>query len=367
MNDYSFEIWNRTGSLIADLTGIATDRTFEAERNAAGQINFNIDAKLLNDYATANSTSGAAILSPGANEVRVKRGATYLMGGKISYFETTGSGAEKEVSVKADGFLNLFKDRFYEKQRVFTGVQASTILWTVIDETQTASSNFYDSSMAALPSSTDTTFGVTQGTLDTIGTKDRTYDIGKNVKDILVQMTELQTTATDIYFTYDKIFNAVVRQGSDKPGIVFETGKNIISYRFPVDAQSLANRVLTTGSGSEGGGTLVTSVVQDTSSQTNYRVRQLMRQFNSISEQDTLDDHGNAYLAAAKDPLNVPEITVDLNGDIDIEDLWVGDRVTVNVFDPELPSDPSGFYRVEKINMSISNEGNETAQLSLSV
>lgn len=364
---YTLEIVNRNGGLVADLTGIATSRKFEVERNAAGKVSFEVDAKVLSDFALTNNTTGAAILAPGINEVRVKRGSTYLTGGKITYIETTGSGENKTVSVHADGFLSLFKDRFYEKQKIFTAVEASTILWTVINETQTASANFYNSALEALPTAGDCTFGVTQGTLETIGAKDRTYEIGKNVKDILVQMTELQSTSTDIYFTYDKVFHAVARQGSNKPGIVFELGKNVLGYKLPHDAQEIANRVITTGSGSQGAGTLVASVVADAPSQVNYRVRQRIRQFNSIDNTSTLDDHGNGLLQALKDPMNTPDITVDLNDEVTIADFWVGDRVMVRLEDPEIPHDISGLYRVEKINMTISDEELETATLTLSV
>lgn len=365
---YGFEVYSRAGALVADLSTLATNRKITIERNAPEKITFEVDSRELSEYASTNNTTGAQILSAGVNEVRVKRnaptGATYLCGGRIDYVETSGSGVDKTVNVTVNGFLNMFKDRFYEVQKVHTGVEASTILWTAINESQTASANFY---APTLPSAANCDFGVTQGTLDTIGNKDRTYEVGKNVKDILVQMTELQTTATDIYFTYDKTFNAVVRQGSDRPGIVFETGKNIIDYKLPIDSQEISNRVITTGSGTEGGGTLVQSIVTDSNSQINYRVRQHVQQFNSISEETTLSDHGNGYLQATKDPLNTPEVSVLLGDDLNVTDFWVGDRVTVNITESDLLDDPSGFYKIEQIQLDISDEDEESAKLTLSV
>lgn len=360
---YSYEIWSRSGSLVADLTRLATDRKFSASRNEAEEVSFKIDAKALKEYADGTHQTAAGILGVGSNEIRVKRDDTYLLGARVESY-TVGDGDDKTIDVIGRGFLNMLKDRMLEKQRIFTAEEASMIIWTVIDEMQTGSSAFWDTSTPVSASYAD--LGITQGTLDTIGDKDRTYEIGKNVKDVLVQMTELQTTATDVYFTYDKVLNVVSRQGSDKPGVIFELGDNITSYTFPFDGQEIANRIITTGSGSEGGGTLVTSIVQDTGSQASHQIRQHLQQFNAVSEQDTLDDHGNGYMQATKDPIRTPELDVDLNDRVTIDDFWIGDRIMLKLGDDELPVDPSGLYRVEKIDMDIDDEDKETAKLTVS-
>lgn len=359
--NYAFEVWNKSGTLLADLTGLATNRNIKAGRNEAEEITFDIDADALKAYADSIGTTPQSLLSVGANEIRVRRGTNYLVGGRIDYYSTTLEDT-RTISVKAVGFLSMLADRFLEKQRIFTATDAATILWTVINEMQTASANFWDTSVPVTAAYAD--LGITQGTLDTIGNKDRTYDTGKNVKDILVQMTELSTTSTDFEFTPEKVFNVYDRLGSDKPLIVFSYPHNILSGTVPVDGMGIYNRVVTFGSGL-GDEARVQSIDQDTSSQINYDIRQRFLQFNSIQEEDTLSEHGEAELQVSKDPLEIPQIEVDLNDDITIDDFWVGDRVTVEIDDDAIPSTVSGLYRIERLDLTIGNEGQETAKLDV--
>lgn len=362
MSKYAFEIWSRDGDLIADLSGLCEDRVITAARNKAETIAFSIDAVQLKRKADALHTTPAQLLSAGINEIRVRRGDNYLVGGRIDYHKSTLDGPDKNINVKATGFLNLLSERFLETQRLFTDTDMAQILWTVINESQTASANFW---ATPLPSAANADMGITQGTLETIGNKDRTYEAGKSLKDMVVQATELGTTPMDIEFTPEKVFSAYQRLGSDKPSLVFSYPRNIIKAELADDAQSLANRILTYGSGI-GAGTRVQSIEEDSDSEINYRVRQHIQQFNAVEEEETLSDHGMGYLAAAKDPLRLPQPTVDLNKGISIDDFWVGDRLRFEIEDPALPVSAVGLYRVEALTLNIDDEDGENAKLTLS-
>lgn len=361
---YSVELWNRAGSQIADITKYASGLSINAGRNKAEAISFELDAYAFADYAERINTNVAQLLTKKVTEVRIKRNDTYLVGGFIVGHNARVRNADIKIAVRASGFLNFFKDRYFEKQRIFTNVDAAQILWTVIDETQSGSSDFYDTASATVDSA-NTDFGITQGTLDTIANKDRQYDFGKNVKDAIVQMTEVQSETGDFYFTYDKTFNFVDRQGSDKPQIVFSYPGNILEADFPEDAGNLANRIISVGSGQ--GENLVYSIDQDTGSQANYYLSQDWQQFSSIEEQATLSEHGEGLLQAEKDPLNIPDIRVDLNGAVSIEDFWVGDRVRIVEDSNAIPSETNGLFRIEELDLDVDENGHETAKLEITL
>lgn len=360
---WGFEIYSSSGAFLADLGGVATDRKLNVARNAAGSASFNADSRQLRLLAQSASTTSAGLLAEGRNELRIRKDDRYLWGGQITHVSEASDGVGEDISVQAQGFLELLADRYLEKQRVFTGVEVATILWTVINEMQTASGNFW---ATPLPSATRATFGITQGSLDTtIGTKDRTYEPGKSVKDILVQMTELQTTETDIEIDYLKRLSVYERMGADKPRAVFELGRNILDYEIPRDATNLVNRAITYGQGA-GTTSVVQSIDEDTASQDTYKVRQHIIQMSSVSEEDTLSEHGAGRVAASKSPVIIPKISVDLNRDVTIKDVWPGDRVPVRILDPDLGYQIEDTFRIEAIDLTISNEDTESANLSLS-
>ena len=360
---YTYEVYNRAGTQIADISQLVTSRKIRAGRNKAEDISFSMDADALAEYADSINTTAAQLLSVGVNEVRIRRGRNYLVGGYISYYNASVDRTDRTLEVKVSGFLNFFKDRYFEVQRSFPGVDAAQILWTVIDENQSGAATFWDTSVAVNTAYAD--FGITEGTLDTIANKDRTYEAGKNVKDAIVQMTEVSTATGDFEFSPEKVFSFYDRLGSDKPQLIFTYPHNIVGGDFPMDAQQIANRVMTVGSGA--GDTRVQAIDQDTSSQANYYIRQQFQQFNSVEETGTLSEHGMGYVQAAKDPLNVPEIEVDLNGSITASDFWVGDRITIRQEDTAIPSLVDGLYRVEEIDLNIDDNDGETARLSLSI
>lgn len=356
MSLYAFEIWSPEGELVADLTGIATSRTIKAGRNEAEEIKFSVDADALKAVADGLFTTTANILSIGRNEVRVRRGDNYLVGGRIDYAVPTLSREDRDIAITANGFLNMFADRFVvipdgELTKVFTADDAAQILWDIIDESQSQGDNW--------------DFGVTQGTLQTIGNKDRTYDRTKNIKDAIVQMTEVTTSSMDIEFTHEKVFNAYTRLGSDLPEVILRYPGNVLpSSKIPMDAKAIKNHVTVLGSGL-GAQATVESIEQDVPSQINNKVRQKILQMNSVQEEDTLSDHGEAEIQAGKDPLILPQLSVDLNGTVSIEDFWVGDSVKVEIDDPAIPASIVGMHRIERINLTIDDEDGESATLTM--
>lgn len=363
---YHFKVYSRTGVFIADLTGLATSRKFTVGRNEPDQITFDLDSDELKRYADSLGTTPEGILLAGSNELRVYRrndagSDIALVGGRIDLV-TDSAESERSKSVTVRGFLTMFNDRLFEVERVFTSEDAGVIAWTLIDESQTGSSNIYTT---PLPDPDNCDFGITEGTVEALGNHDRTYEVGKPIAEALKQLTEVGSFTMDFWFTPEKEFNVAARQGSDKPLVKFGYPHNVTSLDIPNDASAMANRVLTLGT-DDGAGSRLQSVDEDEASQLNYQVRQRREQYNAIEVEATLSEHGQAAVALRKNPIRVPSLTADLTSGITIEDFWVGDRITVENEHPSLPQ-LSGLYRVERINMTIEDNGKESADIEVSL
>ena len=294
---YSIELVNQNGDLLADLTGRAKNRRLTRSRNEADEIEWDIDLNEFERYCSLINIDPLNVLIEGQTEVRIKRLGTYLSGGQVTYYDPKLTSTSQTVSIKATGFLNLFKDRFTSAERRFTGAQATTIAWTLIDESQ---------------SLTNGNFGVTQGALATVGTHDRTYR-RTNIKDALQNLTNVQTNPFDFEFTYDKVFNTYENIGSNRPEIIFEYPDNIVDFSGVKDASQMANQVIALGGGfGEEAQTQVTR--NNLASQAQYKLRQKVVTPNGVIEEDTLTEHADAELSAWGVPFQVLGVTIDGNG-----------------------------------------------------
>lgn len=350
MSKYTLEIVDPNGQIIADFSGRAMNRHVTMSRNEAEEISFSLDLGEFERYCRLLSVDPKNVLAVDQNEVRVRRGTTYLCGGQISYINPTIDSNAQKVEVRATGFLNLFKDRYTDVERTFTATEATTIAANLITESQAL---------------TNGDFGVHIGTLATVGTHDRTYR-RTNIKDALQALTQVQTNPFDFEFTYNKTFNTYTSLGSSKPSIIFEYPKNIKSISVPLDGTGIANEVIVLGSGL-GEEAAVQVTVDDTGSQLNYKLRQKIITPNSVQESATLTDHGNAELAAWSFPFELPSIVVDGNLSPHIGEYSVGDYVHVRLGQYLMINHVDAMYRIEKIDLQIDDMDNESITLYLSV
>lgn len=347
---YSIELVNSAGALLADLTGRARSRSVTISRNEADYITWQLDLDEFENYCRTSFIDPLALLINNSTEVRVKRLGSYISGGQLNYFRPNISTSGNTIEIRASGFLNLFKDRYTDVNRIFTATQATTIGSTLITESQALSNG---------------NFGVTIGTLATVGVHDRTYT-RMNIKDALQNLTRVQTAPFDFEFTYNKVFNTYAQIGSNRPEIVFSYPNNIISVSIPNDGTSVANEVIALG---QGFGTESGAVVKvdDVNSQLNYKLRQKIITSNGTDNSDNgLTDAANAELAAWSNPFEIPEITVNGNVAPFVTDYHIGDRVAVSFSGYSMLKHINGLYRIERIELTIDDDDNETIRLSLS-
>jgi len=347
---YSIELLSPGGLLLADLTGRASNRNIIISRNEADEIRWTIDLNEFENYCRLSKVDPLSILRNCSTEVRVRRLGTYLTGGQLQYFEIRLDSSRQVIEMRATGFLNLFKDRYTAASRSFSAAQATSIAAALINETQAL---------------TNGSFGVTIGTLATVGTHDRTYNLN-NIKDALQDLTEVQTAPFDFEFTYDKVFNTYSQIGSVRPDIIFEYPNNIISASIPNDGTGIANEItaLGQGFGIESG---ASATADNAGSQLTYGLRQKVISSNGTDNSDNgITDAVNTELAAWAFPVEIPTIVVDGNVAPFITDYKIGDRVIVRFNSYDSLAHINNYYRIEKIELDIDDEDSEKVTLYLS-
>lgn len=343
---YSFELWSPDGELLADLGGRAKERHVALSRNEAEDIRWTLDRNEFYNFCRQAQLDPDALLVCNRIEVRIRRGQTYLCGGKLLKRRKRVTPDTQQIELKATGFLNLFKRRFTDAERIFTGEQATTIAATLITESQAQGDNW--------------DFGVTIGNLATVGTHDRTYR-DDEIKDSLQRLTRVEVAPFDFEFTHDKVFHTYASIGSQRPELIFEFPGNIRGYDLDEDGAITANhiRVLGSGSGTEGSARVT---VDDTESQLNYGVLEDKLLQSSVTDTDTLTDNGNAELAAIGRPFEI--LTIQVNGNVApfVTDYHIGDYVQVIIREENIHA----MYRVERIDLTIDENDNEDVRLYLS-
>ena len=348
---YGIELVNPAGLLLADLTGRASKRSLSMSRNEAEEINWTIDLDEFENFCRKSKLDPLQILVPCSTEVRIKRLGTYLAGGQMVYFSTNINAREKTIEVKATGFLNLFKDRFTEELRYYDDTEATTIASNLITESQN------------LPNGD---FGIVIGALVNVGHHNREYD-RTNIKNALQDLTTSQVNPFDMEFTYDKVFNTYAQIGNKRPDIIFEYPGNIISLGVPNDGTGIANEITAIGQGF-GSESQAVAVEPDLGSQATYRLRQKLVSSNGTDDSDLgLTDVAKRELASWAFPFEVPTITISGNIAPFITDYGIGDRVLVRVRGYDTLAHINAFYRIERIELDVDDEDNETVKLYLSV
>lgn len=96
-------------------------------------------------------------------------------------------------------------------------------------------------------------------------------------------------------------------------------------------------------------------------SRANYGTRQKIVSFNSVSQQETLDNNTAAVLAQQKDIIELPKLTV-TGTFCDLNIIGVGDRIPVEVLEhTALPLDDT--YRIEQIAVTLDDNDAESIDL----
>lgn len=330
--------------MVADISKLATSRSYTIKRNDSEELQFTLDVKAFEDHCVKAGRNPEATLVPYVTDVRVKRNGAYLFGTQVVDINYTFGEGGASMVVKATGFLDLFASRLITK--TYTAEESTEIARDMLDDTQVIYGDF----------------GVENGPeqYNTGVNRDRTF-IDQNIKDALVNLTDLIDGNFDFAFTYDRKFNTYQMQGTYRPNLKLTYPYNIKSISTPKTALNLYNYTIGLGSGF--GEETVRSEVSDIDSRLNYGTRMRQVTFNSVQDQTVLDQNTAAENAKTKDLLILPKLTV--TGDfLDLNTVWVGDRIPVEIQGhPSLPL--NDIYRIEQLSVSI--DENDAEDIGLTV
>lgn len=331
---YQFELWIN-GVQVGDISKLMQDRRYTITRNASEQLSFKMSLTAFEEYCASLGAAPQAILEPYVTDIYVKRNNVYYFGVQVVDMQYSLNQEGIGVEVRATGYLDLFKDRYVTKN--YDGIERVAIAQDLINTTQ------------AGDSSND--FGVDIGaTQYNTGFEDTERDyVDQNVRDGIVNLTNLSDGQFDFDFSYDKKFNTYAQLGSDRPTHKFTYPYNIRSGSVPHTALNLYNYIIALGSGF--GTEALRTETADGVSRANYKTRQKIVSFNSVSVQDTLDLNAYAYLQRVKDILELPKFNI--SGEFaDLDIIGVGDRIPIEVQGhPALPLD--GTYRIEQLDVTL--------------
>lgn len=344
---YAIEIVDPNGQLVADLSGLAQNIKLIKSRNEADELSFTMNLPAFEKYCKSLFLPPASVLYIDRNEVRLKRNGVYLSGCQINFTNISIDSNQMMLEVRASGFLSLFKYRYTDIERSFSGVEATTVAWTLIDETQ---------------SKTNGDFGITQGTMATVGNITRQYSRAE-IKTALQDLTNTPLKSFDMEFTYDKVFNTYASIGSVREDIVFEYPNNIIGLTVQNDGTQIGNSILAIGAGF---GQLSETFVQDAdaNSQINYFLREKKILFNASSNEDgSVDDAAEIARLTYSNPITIVGITVDSTRSPYITDFGIGDSLRVRVKGIDMLDYLDGLYPVEKYELTVDNNENETTRI----
>lgn len=352
MQRYAVELWSRGGVLLADVSPFVKNFRYAMQRNEAEDLSFEIDLNSYEELCASIGTNPTAILGAYQTDVKVQRLApdgtwSYLFGAHVGDAPTELGEIDSTIHVNASGYLNLLIDR-YVSPSPFVQVDAVEIAWQLIDETQTQ---------------TNGTLGMTQGAQQaTTVPRDRAYEPRQNVKEAILNLSRLIDGSFDFRFTHDREFETYSMIGTDQSATLeFVYPQNIVEVRVPrIGRGALYNKVYGLGSGF--GADQLASTQGDNTSQLNYGLHERITSFNSVSEQQELDENTLAHLDLHKGLLEIPQMTVS-GEDFDLSSYGIGDRITVRIEDHPYLATVNGVYRIERLEVAVDENEAELVKI----
>lgn len=334
MGLYEFLIKDKNGNTLAVLDS-ARNRSWEVYLNRTGAASFTVNL--------ADSKINQDLLLLGNKELYIYRNGILVWGGELVYSRSELPSGD--IVVTAKGFFDLLSKKLVgtaASPRVFSNTDLSTIAWTIINEAQTG---------------TNASFGITQGNLATSRPGDRTYEY-KTVKEAIEDLSNLVwDNALDFEIDPNKQFSTFYpKKGTQKSDIVFEYGRNILSFTEALDATDMANEVIVLG---EGQGSEMITVTRDSGGtiQADYKIRQKTISHKDANQTSTLQSHGDKELALRQIQQQIISLKTKGNLDPQLGSYVVGDFVRVKAQFGYMNIDT--FFRVYGIKIKISDQDEE--------
>lgn len=360
---YSLEL-RLNGVLIGNVQPLAQNFKWARRRTMAGvdSIDFTLNDVLFARWCEERGTTIQEMLKPMALDCRVIRNGVPVVGGFLATMPAyQPRGTSADLALRFDGYTNLLAGVYMYPVGTQTGEAGSVFAsWLQVADSRAEAAG--------------KGFGFLAGEVSTFPTIQQTFDNYKTIKDCIADRADNLTGAGqfDLYWDADRTYNIIADS---------EFGKVIEDYviKYPMagkvgaasisasEVDGFASSIIAVGAGEISAdpakNTAITYFHTDSDFVQEYGYAETMYQESSISVQATLERNANARLAEAQDARWEPQIT--LTGrqvapePSDASNrLWIGDTVRIQN-DEDMTGQTSGFFRVQELEISVSNAGGE--------
>lgn len=352
MAKYSIEVWSKDNRPLADIRQYCSNLNWSKTLNGSETLSFTIDLNRFEGLlqALGYSADPYGLLEAGRTDIRVKRNGEYILGTNVYRFNFITNDPSIIVNIECVGYLNYYKTR-YVTIDFDDETPQDEILYQVIEKCNAETGGDY---------------GVRRGvTLGNQVSRIRHY-ARKEVASLIQQMSNC-IGGPDFSFTPDKKLNIYETKGTyhtdielvypqlhNKPG-------NIQSFSFTRSIDNTANYIIGLGSGN--GEDVVYSFAEDVPSENDIYRREKVVTWNSVSVQETLDEHTDSVLHKIKDIIEIPSVTLK-DGVLNLNEVDVGDSVNLNLASNLMLKHIDGAYRIMKIECDVDENDSETVTLS---
>lgn len=346
MSKYAIEIWDKSGKPLADIRKLCSGLKWSKTLNNSESVSFDIDLneleKTIKDLGYSEDVFG--FFEVGRSDIRIKRDNDYIIGCNVYSFNYATNDPSVKVTVQCVGYLNFYKTQY---------ITADYVQWYQED--------ILNDIIIKCNQKTGGNYGVTRGV--SIGggriKRDRSYS-RKEVASLILQMSQV-INGPDFDFSPDKKFNTYSAKGAYRPDVRLTYPGNIQDFSFNRTVEKVANYIYGIGSGN--GDDAVQSTAEDTVSENHIYRREKVMTWNSVTQQDTLDEHTNASLHYYKDIIELPSVTLRDNT-LDLSQVDVGDTISLELLSNISLRHVNGFYRIEKIDCVVDDQDSEKVQLT---
>ncbi len=295
------------------LTGVSYGQTL----NQAGETSANL--RLPNDPTLSRLFIDATI--PLRRALYIERDGVLVWGGPI-WQRTLGG------SLKALEWWSLFSRRLVRDTAIYIGGDQIVIALDLVRQAQRGTAG------AQLNIDLD---GSDSGV-----NRDRTYNDyeANKVSEMVSQLAAVEDGfdfAIDVAYQSDGTISRTFRTSyphrgrtGAETGLVFETGRNIVSLDWPEDGSNAANSVMALGSGDSDTMLRVTSTRPELFDE-GYPLLEDSVSLRDISVEATLTEHADALTAARGVPVVLPPVTVQGNVDPVVGSYITGDEARFRV------------------------------------
>lgn len=344
MAKYEVLVYSKDGNAMGNIFALCRNFQWSKTRNDAESVTFDIDLNKYEQYiADIGITEPYDFMEVGRNDIRIKRNGVWLLGTNIIKFSYSGGSTGVTMKVSATGYLNYYKRRYVDI--AYTDTPQEDILWGVIDTCNSAYGGDY---------------GIRQGTHVGVSINRDRNQTRKEVKSFFQQMSQVRA-GVDFEFTADKLLNTYIAQGTYRPNTRLVYPGNISGYSFDRSVEAVSNFVYGIGSGN--GEDAIQATAEVTTSEDYLYRREQIAPYNSIEQQDTLQQNINAVAHYAAEPIELPQITVE-DGVLDLSVVGVGDTLPIDMSGSASLAHINGYYRIESISCSVDENGSETVSLT---